>query len=154
MVDVDGINHLPVANFAITAAWSPDLSRIAVVRSEGGFSINRDIWLVDADGVSNLMRVTFENNFSTSMQCERLAWSPDGTRIAASRNVNGYEHLELVDLTTSLPTVRRLVSANSVVNVRNLNVRGFHAQYPDWHPSLDKILFRVRRGWDYLQLSS
>ena len=77
----DGVNSEP--------AWSPDGTRIAFVRYQGGAN---QIYVMNADG-SNVVRRTY-GSWSDSP-----AWSPDGTRIAfSSLHGGGYRiHVMRVD---------------------------------------------------------
>ena len=56
-------------------SWSPDGQRMAFSRQVDGV---RRIFVVDADGQSNLRSITP----AATCDCEEPTWSPDGSRIA------------------------------------------------------------------------
>ncbi|HET8624705.1 MAG TPA: DPP IV N-terminal domain-containing protein [Gemmatimonadales bacterium] len=67
----DGTNHSPLTSDPdadVSAAWSPDRTRLAIVR-------NQQIWVINADG-------TGLTPLTSGLPHSGPSWSPDGTKIA------------------------------------------------------------------------
>src|SRR6185436_8898125 len=90
VMDVDGSHVDPILRLeefdSVEAlAWSPDGTRIAMLREIGGEGGTQDgdwtstIWTLAPDG-SDLRRIT------TSGRETGLSWSPDSSRLAISRH--------------------------------------------------------------------
>lgn len=78
--------------------FSPDGSRLAFVSDEGGWP---NLWAAGADGgdPKPLLAEAVEHGFPTWGLGQRsYAWSPDGTRIAFTRNENGFVRLAVLDV--------------------------------------------------------
>jgi dipeptidyl aminopeptidase/acylaminoacyl peptidase len=71
--------------------WSPDGEQIAFLSQHSGWN---EVWLIrpDGEGARQLTRLGADVN--------DLAWSPDGTRLAATINRGGALHLALIDART------------------------------------------------------
>ena len=74
----DGSDPRVVATDAFLGEFSPDGTRLALVREAGG---NDDIWVVNLATGALTPSVTFAGEGFTS----HLVWSPDGTRLAFDR---------------------------------------------------------------------
>ena len=69
-------------------AFSPDGSKIAFVRDDGG---GEDLWVMDADGTDQVQLTESDDD---ELHPE---WSPDGTRIAFTRSVPGDFEIWIAD---------------------------------------------------------
>lgn len=78
--------------------WSPDGSLLAFLSQESGWN---EVWLMRPDG-TGLRRLT-----NLEADVDDLAWSPDGTMIAATINRGGALHLALLDAQTGEATILR-----------------------------------------------
>lgn len=103
-------------------AWSPDGSKIAFARSQGG---NYDIYVMNTDGSSQI-RLT-----SHSATDYQPAWSPDGSKIVFSSNRDGNYEIYVMNADGSTQT--RLTTSTGIDYL------------PDWSPSGDKIAFTSDR---------
>jgi Tol biopolymer transport system component len=62
-------------------AWSPDSDQIALSNTPGPDGVLREIWVVNRDGTDPRVVYSFERS-EPSLTGGRLAWGPDGRRIA------------------------------------------------------------------------
>ena len=78
--------------------WSPDGQQIAFLSQQSGWN---EVWLVrtNGEGTGQLTHLGADVN--------DLAWSPDGTRLAATINRGGALHLALIDAQTGEATTLR-----------------------------------------------
>jgi hypothetical protein len=89
--------------------WSPDGSQVAFTVTNGSSS---DIYVVNADG-SNLRRLTpqpaWTPNDNQYLTQTEPAWSPDGTRIAFSSNLeDGYANFDIYVINADGSNLQRL----------------------------------------------
>lgn len=63
------------------------------------------------------------------------AWSPDGSKLAFQRFVDGYDHVFLVDASTG-------------TNLVQLTSGASHDQHPSWAPDGKSLVFSSSRGWN------
>jgi len=78
--------------------WSPDGQQLAFFSQGSGWN---EVWLVRPDG-QGLRQLTH-----LGADVNDLAWSPDGTRLAATVNRDGALHLALIDAQTGEETILR-----------------------------------------------
>lgn len=101
------------------SSWSPDSSEIAFSRAYAG----KGIWIIKADG-TGLRQV------SKSIRSERLAWSPDGTKIAfEGGGIYPEFDIWMVDL-----RVGTMVNLTKTTNEYEL--------FPTWSPDSRQIAFQ------------
>ena len=67
--------------FFVGMAWSPDSGQIALLNTPGPSGALREIWVVNRDGANHRVVYSFEPS-EPSLTGGRLAWGPDGQRIA------------------------------------------------------------------------
>lgn len=77
--------------------WSPDRDQIAFTRWRGGAT--SEVWVKDAEGGGNPRQVG-----RGIVPRSRVAWSPDGDRIAAMVKVGGVAQLHVIDVETGRST--------------------------------------------------
>ncbi len=97
--------------------WSPDGQRLAFLSQQSGWN---EVWLVRPDGVG-LRQLTH-----LGVDVNDLAWSPDGTKLAATLNRGGALHLALIDTQTG--------QANTLRSDEGVFRR------PQWSPGGDWLL--------------
>jgi TolB protein len=107
----------------VAGAWSPDGSKLAAVREEGG---NTDIYLLDAGG-RVLERLTDHWGIDVSP-----AWSPDGSRIAFCSSRSGSPQIYVMNADGS--------------GVRRVSAQGNYNTEPSWAPVGDRIAYSTRGG--------
>lgn len=78
--------------------WSPDGQQLAFLSQQSGWN---EAWLARPDG-QELRQLTH-----LGADVNDLAWSPDGTRLAATVNRGGALHLALIDAQTGEETILR-----------------------------------------------
>ncbi|SEG80135.1 Serine/threonine protein kinase [Thermomonospora echinospora] len=83
---------LPGEGCDVLPQWSPDRKQIAFTRWDGGAT--SEVWVMNADG-SGPRRVV-----SGIAPRSRVAWSPEGDRIAAMVKVGGVSQLHVADVRT------------------------------------------------------
>ena len=90
-----------------------------------------DIYVMNADGTGAPTRIT------TNKQADDApVWSPDGTKIAYSRNLSGNFEIYVMNADGSSPT--RLTTNRTADDA-----------YPDWSPDGTKIAFNTDRDGNY-----
>lgn len=107
----DGAHEIP-------GSYSPDGTQIAFVRATYTILHLGELWICDADG-SNARKVT------DTLVDYRVAWSPDGTRIAADDN----KDIVVFDLTNLGATPLRISIPNAVPTA------------PRWAPDGSRLVF-------------
>jgi TolB protein len=68
-------------------SWSPDGTRIAFHRSSSGLPHFEDVWIMNADGTS---QVNVTAGLTDGQLFTEPAWSPDGTKLAVRRSPDCY----------------------------------------------------------------
>jgi len=107
----------------LDGAWSPDGSRVAVTREQGG---NTDIFVTDASG-QNPRRVTDHWGIDVSP-----AWSPDGRQIAFCSARSGGPQI--------------YVMAADGSGIRRVSQTGSYNTSPAWSPKGDRLAWTTRAG--------
>ncbi len=147
-INPDGTGLTSLAPGAINGSWSPDLTKIAYTAAIAPPpSRNREIFTINADGTDK-RQITVDQHVTYSTQGEHLAWSPDGTRIAATRNTGGYTEIVVVTVATG----RVQVLANSGTFPDSpLPSDVTNPVDPDWSPDGTKVLFIAHTpgGWEF-----
>jgi TolB protein len=108
----------------VAGAWSPDGSKLAAVKEEGG---NTDIYLLDAGG-RVLQRLTDHWGIDVSP-----SWSPDGSRIAFASSRSGSPQIYVMN-------------ASDGSGVRRVSRSGNYNTEPSWAPIGDRIAWSTRSG--------
>jgi Tol biopolymer transport system component len=119
--------------------WSPEAGRIVFTRYivEGREAASPKIWAVDPDG-SNLVQLT------RGPRPDFLpAWSPDGTKIAFTREFRGSAEIFLMN-----------ADGSGVTQVTH--DRAAHEQHPAWSPDGTRIAYRsaARRSQDLFVMNA
>lgn len=130
VMDPDGSNQIRLTATAwreYYPSWSPDGNHIAYVRIPAGGG-PQEIWVMDSDGANQRDLGLCPGN----AHCGKLAWSPNGRRVAYAQGSNLY----VADLTTG--TRRRLVSGG-VRPVESPNGDGNPG--PTWSPNGKSLAF-------------
>ena len=96
----------------VEAVWSPDGTRMAI--TYGGFGIT-DIYVMDLDGVSNVVRLTANKKSNNSP-----SFSPDGSQIVFASNMGDNWDLWMIDVDGE--------------NLTQLTDDEYYDAYPDWSP--------------------
>jgi TolB protein len=107
----------------LDGAWSPDGSRLAVTRDQGG---NTDIFLTDASG-QNPRRLTDHWGIDVSP-----VWSPDGRRIAFCSARSGGPQIYVMSADGS--------------DVTRVSQTGSYNTSPAWSPKGDRLAWTTRAG--------
>jgi len=112
-------------------AWSPnpDDNRIAFNSSRDGYF--NDVFLMDADTGENVTKLTPDEDFSS-----HASWSPDGSRIAFRRTLDGQTEIYAIELATG--------------ELTNLTDNPAQDREPAWSPDGSRIAFVSRRddNWE------
>ena len=123
LTDNDGSDDEP--------AWSPNPedNRIAFNSSRDGFF--NDVFLMDADTGENVTKLTPDEDFSA-----HASWSPDGSRIAFRRTLDGQTEIYAIELATG--------------ELTNLTDNPAQDREPAWSPDGNRIAFVSRRddNWE------
>jgi len=114
---------VPGPNTVLSAAWSPDGSKLLITREEGG---NTDIYLADRNG-GNLQRLTDHWAIDVSP-----TWAPDGKRFAFCSARAGSPQIYVMGIDGS--------GLERVSRVGNYNTS------PAWAPKGDHIAYATRTG--------
>jgi TolB protein len=140
MMRADGQEQASIVSYSVGGthfAWSPDGSKIAMVRNVSGVD---GIWVMNADG-SGMTNLIAENGVSDP------SWSPDGTKIVFRR---GSSFHEIWTMNADGTGLTRLTF--SAVGVQN--------EWPNWSPDGTKIVFASTRdcpncgAWDIYTIPS
>jgi len=119
--DIRRLTHYRDRGFGVgDYVWSRDGTRVAVFAANFDTGAGK-IEILDV-ATKQLTEVATFDPVQTGLAFHGPAWSPDGTKIAYTRQ----GHLHVIDLGTGTDT-RILENAN--------------ATYPNWHPTEDKIVF-------------
>lgn len=115
--------------------WSPDSSRIAYHARRPGVSCMQIYAISVSDGTSEqLTDLQRQNCTATSSGDYWADWSPDGTRLAFGRKLDGKQQIALLDLAS-----RR---------VRTLDTGSLAAGYPRWSKDGRELLFEQGKDSD------
>ncbi len=106
------------ANVQLGIDWSPDGHLLAYTSNPGGGPTS-DLWVVAADGSQSRQLTHLPEGWTASSP----TFSPDGTRIAMSRQASGWAEIAVAELTGGVP--------EAVVGFRNLVPREL-----DWGPAV------------------
>lgn len=133
IVDVETGQETPLLQggaHEVAPAWSPDGSQIAYGSGDGSHG---SIWVMEADGT--------ERRYLTAADSPRGAnWSPDGTRLAAYRNLRGHGNdfgengIVVVDL---VGLGEQLLPLDDAL----LRERFFPNRAPQWSPDGHRLIF-------------
>ncbi|MEX1195621.1 MAG: hypothetical protein WD904_11220 [Dehalococcoidia bacterium] len=116
-------------------AWSPDDTRIAVLRhvTGGAFTVS-ELWIMDTDGSNRTELLATSAQFDT---LNHPRWSPDGKKILVGREVQATQDdfLVTVDVTTLVET--RITP-------------GSNAFWGDWSPDGSQLVYATSGGGIYI----
>jgi Tol biopolymer transport system component len=115
-----------------TAVWSPDGTKLALIRYPAVADQRTAVMVVNADGsgVRRLARARFT--------VQELRWAPDGTKLAFC-DVD----ISQPDLPTSqYPSAIKVIDLN-MHTVSRLTAFDEHARSPTWSPGSDRIAFAM-----------
>jgi Tol biopolymer transport system component len=94
MANPDGSGAQTLGVQAVGGAWSPDRTRIAFW-SIGGSSIDRDLWVMHADG-TGVTALTI-NTGTENIDDRSPTWAPDGSKLAFASNRDGNYEIYVID---------------------------------------------------------
>jgi TolB protein len=141
VVNVDGSGLTRVDSAAEDPAWSPDGTQIVVTRAQfdaAGNPSDISLWVMNADG-TGARQVTHQPSCPSGVcasgvvgaQDNRAVWSPDGTRLAFTR-----------DLYSSTDQYGIFTVALDGSDLRRVSPEGMNADNPAWSPDGASILFQ------------
>lgn len=129
VIGADGEGARRVVANAFDPSWSPDGTRLAVVR--GG-----DIWIAPLDGSAPL-QLTFGAAVDSGP-----AWSPLGDEIAFARKPNVGENGELYTARVARGQLRKITDEGAL----NVGCARSNAQAPAWSPDGSRLAYESDRG--------
>lgn len=131
------LTHSPMSDYS--PAWSPDGTRIAFATDRDADSGGNDIYVVDASGSRDPVRVTFGGGID-----EYPSWSPDGQRLAFSCTggrvlPGGVGDFEICVVNLATGNIEQLTDSPGI------------SDHPAWSPDGRSIAFMsTRGGWPTL----
>ena len=131
VMDPDGSNETNLTKTPIMEwwpSWSPDGAHIAFVIVRPPDVTAQDLWVMDADG-SNRRDLGLCPGIG---RCGKLAWSPDGHRVAYSQGTDLWV-ADLADGTRERIVVDQLIEANPLTGRRGSG--------PTWSPDGETLAF-------------
>jgi serine/threonine-protein kinase len=134
VMDPDGSNETNLTQTPIMEwwpSWSPDGAHIAFVIVRPPDVTAQDLWVMDADG-SNRRDLGLCPGVG---RCGKLAWSPDGGRVAYSRGTDLWV-ADLAEGTRERIVVDQLKEANPLTGRRSSG--------PTWSPDGETLAFMCR----------
>lgn len=130
VMDANGVNQTNLTNGTgrnRMASWSPDGSKIAFVSDRSGGSHTWHVWVMGSDG-SSPVDLTPKCNAT----CTQPAFSPDGTKIAYTANLNSATSYDLWIMNADGTGKKKVFTGNS--------------SWPAWSPSGTRIAIVWRIG--------
>ena len=118
-------------SYARDATPSPDGTRIAFTFAwypEGSSQLDGEIYVASIDG-TNLIRLTNSDGMD-----DQPVWSPDGSRIAYSSDIDTYAYVKLWTMRADGSDKRRVLPATAGTDVIDME--------PSWSPDGSKLAFR------------
>ena len=134
LVDPDGSNEVkvPFSEFDSTPVWSPNGQRLAVVHLANSHPGNVSGWGVEIMNADGSNRVRLNDNVEPY---ERIAWSPDGTKIAFTSWGQLGANADIM-----------VMDADTGANLVNLTNDPGYDYLPSWSPDGTKIAFTSNRN--------
>lgn len=130
--DGSGEGRIPFTEFDSTPVWSPNGMRLAVVHlanQHSGAVSGFGVEIMNADGSG---RVRLNDNMEPG---ERIAWSPDGTKIAFTSWSQFGPNADIM-----------VMDADTGSNIVNLTNDPSYDYLPSWSPDGTKIIFTSNRS--------
>lgn len=124
--------------------WSPDGGKLAYQRASFDSSGRRvwEIWTMNADGSGQARLTTGDPATYNGNADYSPDWSPDGSKIAFTRDETFFDSGSDQDIYTINPDGNGLTNlTNDSGNCASTCTTGFTQTYPDWSPDGSKIAF-------------
>ena len=142
-MDPQGNNVVRLTTFAsadMEPTWSHDNKHIAMVRprKDASNTVHADLYVMDADGTHG----HWARSTPFPYNLEHPSWSPDGSRLVLTAQVNGGSYLGWLDLATGQ------------VGLFNAGAGGQLGINPSYDPTGQKIVYAGYRGLTIEQINA